>query len=163
MLKACFTRKMAKARRCTNSDMKEILLGDAKVAKKKYAQAIYLAKENAWKGFITQHTAWGRPYKVIVKKKGGNGVPPGLETPEGPTESRAESEEFLLQVKFPSLDIAIQGLPADITMTDEDREEMESDTATEEEIGLSLERRNNKSAPGSDGIRWKHVKVLTQE
>jgi len=38
---------MARARRCRNSDVNEVLLEEAKTAKKKYADAIYLAKENA--------------------------------------------------------------------------------------------------------------------
>ena len=31
---------------------------------------------------------------------------------------------------------------------------------TSNEIGESLRRRNNKFAPGSDGVRWKHLKIL---
>jgi len=160
VLKACYTRKMAKVRRCSHSDMKETLRGEAKVAKKKYAQAIYQPKEDAWKGFITQYTAWGRPYKAIVKKKDGYGVPPGLVTPEGPTESKGESEEYLLRVKFPSLDIDIPEPPVVRAMSDEDKEEMERGPVTGEEIGLSLKKRNNRSAPGSGVIRWKHLKEM---
>ena len=61
-LKSIFTKCMVRARRCQNSDLKAILMGEAKIAKKKYTDAIFQAKENAWKCFITKHTAWGKPY-----------------------------------------------------------------------------------------------------
>jgi len=103
-----------------------------------------------------QHTAWGRPYKIIVKKRGGYGAPPGILTPRGPTETRVESEEFLLEVKFPSLDIDTPEVPTNDAIP----EVGSVDNATEEEIAQSLRRRNNKLAPGSDMIRWKHLKIL---
>ena len=95
---------------------------------------------------------------MIVNKREGYGVPPGINTEYGTTDTRAESEEYLLKVKFPALDIEVPRSPLfqitaaqDITVKNED---------LSEEIGESLRHHNNKSSPGSDGIRWKHVKIL---
>ena len=138
------------------------MLEEAKEAKKKYTEVIFRAKENAWKDFITVHTAWGWPYKVIVKKREGYGVPLGLVTENGPTDTRVESEEYLLRVKFPSLDIEAPGLPTGegVVTNEEDYDEIARFAITSEEIGESLRTRNNRSALGSDGIRWKHLKLL---
>ena len=100
-LKASYARKMAKARHCRNSDVKALLLEEANAAKKKYSEAIFKAKENAWKAFITTHTAWGRPYKVIVKKRDGYGLPPGIRTENGLMDTKAQSESTCLESSFP--------------------------------------------------------------
>ena len=157
-LKSIYMKSMVKARRCRNSELKAILMGEAKVAKKRYTNAIYQAKENAWKSFITRHTAWGKPYRVIVNKQEGYGVPPGIDTGHGTTETRAESEEYLLEVKFPVLDIEVPRLPQSEYTEMEEKKVIDMDLG--EEIAGSLKRCNNKSSPGSDGIRWKHLKIL---
>jgi len=89
-------------------------------------------------------------------------VPPGLDTGSGITSTRAESEEYLLSAKFPTLDVEAPRPPPHemIVAGEECHEEMERCKVTSEEIGESLRYRNNKSSPGSDGIRWKHLKIL---
>ena len=157
-LKASYGKKMTKMRRCRNADVKVLLQEEAYLAKKKYTEAIFKAKEDAWRAFITTHTAWGWPYKVIVKKRSGYGVPPGICTENGTTDTKAKLEEYLLKVKFPSLDIEAPALPTADSLG-VDIENVDPDI-TKEEIGDELKTRNNKSAPGSDEIRWKHLKLL---
>jgi len=157
-LKASYGRKMAKARRCRNADIKRMLFEEAYTAKKEYTKEIFKAKEVAWKSFITTHTAWGRPYKVVVKTRDGYGVPPGLNTENGITNTRTESEEYLLKVTFPSLDIEIPISAQCKTIAAAEVAISHDELAVE--IGESLRHRSNKSSPGSDNIRWKHVKIL---
>ena len=63
---------------------------------------------------------------MIDKKREGYGVRPGLLTTDGQTNSRVESEEYLLQMKFPMLDMQIPEMPllSSWTLEEEDSEAM---------------------------------------
>ena len=70
------------------------------------------------------------------------------------TETKHETIEYLLQTKFPRAEIT--NYPSW-----EFTEEVPTKT-NKAEITKLLKKCNNKSAPGLDGIRWKHIKILNK-
>ena len=102
-LKNRYYRVYARYRCCRIPDLKEILRDEARELKKNYMKKIHEVKEIAWRNFVSQHQAWGKPYKIIVKPKGGYGVPPGVRYPETnqTTETKAKQRSYYSMSNFP--------------------------------------------------------------
>jgi len=56
-LKTKYYKAKIRAIRCKHPELKQLLNEEAKEIKKEYYKAIYVAKEEAWRDFITQHQA----------------------------------------------------------------------------------------------------------
>jgi hypothetical protein len=144
--------------------------------KKLYKTLIRQAKAQAWRNFVTLSCPWGKPYKVRLKFK----PPPYLSLPiksiHGEiAETYEDAYRLLLQDKFPSLNnpgsvfipspLLTPRLIEEYTFKPNNRPYPNSPTPTHicitpQDIKDILQTRNNKSAPGPDGIRYTHLKMI---
>lgn len=143
-----------KIRKENNIFQKDFLKSQFRDLKKEYKKEIENAKERNWRAFITNSKAWGRPYKIIVKGSQKEALTAGIIREDGtPTKNKGETDEYLLKVKFPE-----SNNPPAANLINRIEEEIDFTDAYE--IRNLLRKRNNKSAPGPDQIRWKHMKTL---
>ena len=97
---------------------------------------------------------WGRPYKLLLKETQKKTLGPGLKRKDGSiTKTKEETESYLFETKFPKSD----NPPMERSLLNENNK---IDLADEFELRELLRKRNNKSSPGKDQIRWKHSKIL---
>ena len=163
ILKDKYCKAKIRYNRCKNTEIKALLKEEVSTIKKEYTRAIHAAKEATWRKFITQNQAWGKPYKLIVKPKRNYGVQPGLKYPNTDliTKTSYESEQLLLTSKFPTSDPSLLNWSIDDGNCSVGTDEVE--LVDHNEVSEFLKVRNNKTAPGMDGIRWKHLKILNKK
>lgn len=132
------------------------LTEDIRILKRAYIKQILQAKENAWKTFVTRATAWGKPYKLIVKEKHDSCIPQRMKTPEGTIIDEPHTiATALLHEKFPRRSTILE-----YSRQTEETAIPPQDCVSTSEIADILRKQNNKSAPGSDNVRYKHLKIL---
>jgi len=114
------------------------------------------ARKNEYRSFVTRHQPWGRAYKYIVKQRNVTSILAGVKTPDGSTiASSEESISLLMNVKFP--EVGLCKFPHRPIM---ESSVVDIDYTNLLEIAGILERSNNRSASGPNGIRHKHIKLL---
>jgi len=150
------TQMMTRLRRRQPTDPAEraLLKSTINLKKQEYRKMILNAKEEEWRQFVTRNRAWGRPYKSIVKGSKAATIGSGITKANGTkTRSVRESQRLLLDTKFPHTTNTKLSDPTPIDTT-------EINYTDDIEIANILRKSNNKSAPGMDGIRYKHLKIL---
>ena len=146
----------ARRRRWLPASKRQDLEKEFAEAKRNYRREMAKAREYEYRSFVTCHQPWGRPYKYIVKQRSVGGVPAGLKKLDGSvTATTDESISLLMQVKFPEAG-SLESPP----QPPMESFEADIDFTNSAEIADILKRSNNRSAPGPDGIRYKHLKLL---
>jgi len=137
-----------KLRRWLPTTRRQVLEDKFLDAKKEYRKEMAKARDNKFWSFVTNHQAWGRPYKFIVKKWARLEVPVGLIKPDRMTTATSDkSIKLLMEVKFPKASACVHPTSAaELVLIDE----AEYTNATE--IANLLK--------GPDRIRYKHLELL---
>lgn len=143
--------------RVTDDEMRKELSIQIKAKQKELKYEIGKTKLKKWREFTGLQHAWGKPYKVVVKTKEGNGVYPHLVREDGTTtKSIEEATEYLMMTKFPT---TAPNIPND-AITEDGTEA--NDTVTNTEITNFLKKCSNRSSPGIDRINWKVMKLVNK-
>jgi hypothetical protein len=117
------------------------------------------SKEEAWRSFVDKSRPWGRPYKVITKSKTphSTAIPQILKTDGTLTTSDEEACQILLDAKFPSAphSLLVYYPPA--------KPNNNIQYIDDHEITQILKKCKNKSAPGTDNINYKTMKIVNMK
>ena len=157
-LKSAFT-KVTRLHRRAKDPFRRAVLGCLKSEIRViYRNAIREEKQAAWRAFCTQPRPWGKPYSAMKgsSARGTASSAAVLVTPQG--ERLVDPDRcaaFLLDTKFPS-----DPDPSELRTSSVTGIPCPADYVTSDEIGDHLRTRNNRSAPGPDGINYKCLKAL---
>lgn len=115
-------------------------------------------KEN-WRKFITSASAWGKPYKILVKNTTRIQLAIPLKSREQTTTANTYEEalQLVLVDKFPALSTLLDA-NAIPTLQNEETPEIALHVEPQD-IKEFLQTRGN-TAPGYDNIRYKHLQLL---
>lgn len=108
-----------------------------------FKYAIERAKKAAWRSFVTVNSPWGKPYKAIVIPRRSKQLVPS---------------ERLLASKIGGVPVGTLDEPQPTTLP----EPHPSIRVTPGEVTAILKEVKNRSAPGTDGIGYKAVKLLNK-
>ena len=153
-LRASLNRVRRKLANTTNSLARTILLLARKELRARYKREIYAAKLEAWRKFVSQRQAWGRPYRVLKNRRERKGVP-SLVKPDGTRcSSTAETYNLLLQSKFG---------PSGTAASPSDQHPIPCGPApqvTAAQVANIVRTLDNRKAPGPDNIPNCAIKLL---
>ena len=135
---ADFQRRLKKLNRlihrCTNVEEGENLKTERNALRKSYRKCILQSKELAWRKFIDTNRPWGKPYKVVLKKRERIEGVPRIKRPDGQlTGTDSESSAAMLRAKFPELPEQLQGICNPVPVRRKERIEVPSPVTYETE------------------------------
>lgn len=144
--------------RCTNRDRLLELNNQKRTLRKMYRLEIRSSKEKCWRDFVNRTKPWGKPYKVVVEpRKQANCEVPQIRKADGSlTTSDEEASQLLLTLKFPGTTEALQAEQNPVTPV------TEYQYTNDAEITRHLKKCCNRSAPGTDGINYKTLKITNK-
>ena len=133
-----------------------ILLLLRKHIRRRFKKAMLDAKQEAWRVFITQERAWGKPYRVLCKKKSSTKGFPLIRRPDGSLCGTAEEAyAYLLSTKFPSTPSLHWAFSYAHPL-----HAGPPNRVTAEQLATVIKTLDNRKAPGPDGINNGTIKLF---
>ncbi|VDO08353.1 unnamed protein product, partial [Brugia timori] len=136
---------------------RQILLLAQKFVRRHYRRAMFAAKLDAWKEFISKDKAWGKPYRVLCKARTRTTFPPLRRADGSLCSSAEEAYGLLLADKFSSEPSLHEGMSYNFPLA-----QGPAPRVTPQWLGQVIRKLDNRKAPGPDGIPNSLIKLVNK-